>query len=110
MRRRPLSLPSHDRDHRRKSGSTPASAAPFRWALAVIGPFLVSGCLVGPLPAGAAGEDAGTLTEPAAPRSKPAPQHRKVPSCTRVWSNALADSTWNCPDPRPPAPDFDGKD
>lgn len=84
--------------------------APLRFASVALVLLVLSGCLIGPMPAEPAGQDAGTLTEPAAPRSRTATETRKVSSCTRVWSEVLADSTWYCPDPKPPAPDFGGSD
>lgn len=108
MRRRPPLLPSHDLGHDWTYNAPIAPTGPFRWAAAVFGPLLLAGCLISPLPNAPAEEDSGTLAEPAAPRSKPASESRKVPACTRVWNVALADSTWKCPDPRPPAPDFGG--
>lgn len=81
-------------------------AVPARYALAVAALGLFAGCMVGPFPAEPSAEEPDATVEPAAPRSKAATEPGKIPSCTRVWSDALADSAWSCPDPRPPAPAF----
>jgi hypothetical protein len=77
--------------------STPADLRP---ALAFAGLCLLAGCIAGPS-SGAGGNAGGTVQNP---RSKTGTETYKVPTCARVWSPALADSTWDCPDPKPPAP------
>lgn len=63
---------------------------------------LFAGCIVSPAPSAKAAEAGPASESDAAARRKTS--NTEVPSCTRVWSHAAADSVWDCPDPRPPAP------
>lgn len=91
------------------STPTPASGLPGRKLPTLLGAcaaclVLLAGCIVSPAPSATA-TDAG-LGADSDPnlRSKSDTETGKVPRCVRVWNHAAADSTWHCPDPRPPAP------
>lgn len=84
---------------RPESRSASRPRLPALFSISVLGLALLAGCIAGP-DSSAADREESTQ----APRSKTGTEALKLPSCTRIWSEALADSTWDCPDPKPPAP------
>ena len=63
--------------------------------------LLSAGCIVSPAPSATATEAGPPFESDANARSKTS--NPRVSPCVRVWSKAMADSVWDCPDPRPPA-------
>lgn len=100
MRFETPSMPAADSGRRGRSSFSPSALALCALALA--------GCLAGPAPSAppaAGGSEAVSNPDPhTSTRTGTGTGTRKLPTCDRVWSHAAADSVWDCPDPKPPAP------